>query len=186
MTTSTDPIATRPARWQRLVRRRMPWRVFWMRAALGLALVAPLSVYAVSRWGIAVDPQIRRCLPDVRAVLIDRHALQPRRGQIAVFVAEQDRHILFPPGIFVGKVVVGLAGDRVSVTPERTTVNGHVVGRGLLASAVLRVPPESFARELIVPAGHLWVMGATADSFDSRYWGPLPMSSVRGTAHAVF
>jgi conjugal transfer pilin signal peptidase TrbI len=164
----------------------MPWRVFALRAALGLAIVVPPLSYALNRWGVAVDPQVRRCLPDVRTVLIDRHALEPRRGQIAVFVADPDRHSLFKPGSLVGKVVVGLPGDRVVVTPDETTVNGRLVGRGLLVAEVLGVPAEALARELVVPAAHLWVMGATGDSFDSRYWGPLPAAALRGTAHVLF
>lgn len=170
----------------RLVSVRMPWRRFWLRAALASAVVAPVAAYATSRWSLAIDPQVRRCLPDVRAVVIDRQATRPGRGQIAVFRAEAERHRLFRAGMLVGKVVVGLPGDRVVVTPERTTVNGRVVGLGLLLAATLGVPEDRLARELVVPEGHLWVMGATGDSYDSRYWGPLPAAAVTGTAHAIF
>ncbi|MFZ6765072.1 signal peptidase I [Pseudoroseomonas sp. WGS1072] len=169
-----------------VIHRKMPWRCFALRAALAGLLVGPPAAYAAQRWSVAIDPQVSRCLPDVRAVLIDREATRPGRGQIAVFTAEAGRQRMFRPGSLVGKVVVGLPGDRITVGPDQTTVNGRLVGLGLLVARSLGQEDEDFVRELVVPEGHLWVMGATADSYDSRYWGPLPATSILGTGHALF
>ena len=66
-------------------------------------------------------------------------------------------------------------GDRDPVSvPETVRINGAKVGEGLALAGTLKRPPEDFLRDDNVPPGHLWVMGATADSFDSRYWGFLP------------
>jgi type IV secretory pathway protease TraF len=39
-----------------------------------------------------------------------------------------------------------------------------------------------FEREVVVPPGYVWVMGATVDSYDSRYYGPIPLYRMRGVA----
>jgi conjugal transfer pilin signal peptidase TrbI len=63
-------------------------------------------------------------------------------------------------------------------------INGATVGEGLALARTLHRPPEDCLRDDIVPSGHLWVMGATTDSFDSRYWGCLPDQQVIGRAYA--
>jgi len=50
----------------------------------------------------------------------------------------------------------------------------------------LKRPPDDFLRDDVVPPGHLWMMGATADSFDSRYWGFLHEQQVIGRAYALW
>jgi conjugal transfer pilin signal peptidase TrbI len=80
-------------------------------------------------------------------------------------------------------------GDHVQVIPgpaSEVWVNGLRVGEGLALAGTLQRPPDSFARDAIVPGEHLWVMGATPDSFDSRYWGFLPQDRVIGRAYALW
>jgi conjugal transfer pilin signal peptidase TrbI len=92
----------------------------------------------------------------------------------------------FAPGQIVVKRLVGLPGDHVAVTPERTAVNGVPVGEGLALAPALGQLPEAFVREQSVPADAVWMMGGTPDSFDSRYWGPLPMAQILGRAYALY
>jgi conjugal transfer pilin signal peptidase TrbI len=60
------------------------------------------------------------------------------------------------------------------------------VGEGLALAPALGQLPEVFTREDAVPTGTVWMMGDTRDSFDSRYWGPLPMAQIRGRAYALY
>jgi conjugal transfer pilin signal peptidase TrbI len=92
----------------------------------------------------------------------------------------------FAPEMLVIKQVVGGPGDRVKVTEATTKVNAQTVGAGLDLAKTLAKPKEQFVRELEVPQDALWIMGATRDSFDSRYWGPLPMHQIIGRAYALF
>ena len=69
---------------------------------------------------------------------------------------------------------------------ESVRINGVEVGKGLALARTLKRPPSDFLRDELVPPEHLWVMGATADSFDSRYWGFLPARQVIGRAYALW
>jgi conjugal transfer pilin signal peptidase TrbI len=89
-------------------------------------------------------------------------------------------------GQVIVKRVAGIAGDHAEVGPERVRVNELPVGEGLVLAPTLKRPPSASLRDEPVPAGHLWVMGATADSFDSRYWGLLPERQVMGRAYVLW
>lgn len=66
------------------------------------------------------------------------------------------------PGRLVCKRLLGLPGDIICVDPT-----------GLKVSS---------SEHIVVPRGHLWLMGDNADfSRDSRDYGPVPLSLVRGT-----
>jgi conjugative transfer signal peptidase TraF len=78
------------------------------------------------------------------------------------------------------KAILAVAGDTVRVTPR-----GIVIGTQVLPNSALR-RVDSAGRPLpgvegihVVPPGHVWV-GSTFDpaSFDSRYFGPVPASSL--------
>jgi signal peptidase I len=89
------------------------------------------------------------------------------------------------------KRVVGLPGDRVACcTDGKVTVNGVPLSEG---SYVYPGDQPSFQfKTVIVPAGHLWVMGDhRADSDDSRYHtgnpggGAIPENQVVGRAFLI-
>jgi conjugal transfer pilin signal peptidase TrbI len=165
---------------------RMASRPFMVRAGLALVVLAALGWYLGARFRIAIDGQVHLCLPPHRVWLIDRYDRQPHRGATFSFVAGVAMQPFFAPGQSVVKRMVGLPGDRVAVTAKWTTVNGGPVGEGLALAARLAQPPEAFVREQTVPADAVWMMGGTPDSFDSRYWGPLPLAQIRGRAYALF
>jgi conjugal transfer pilin signal peptidase TrbI len=164
----------------------MASRRFLVRAALALLVLAALGLYLGSRFRIGIDSQVDQCLPPYRVWLIDRYDRQPARGAIFSFFAGVPMQPFFAPGQIVVKRMVGLPGDRVAVTPQRTTVNGIAVGEGLALAPALGQSPEVFTRAEAVPTGAVWMMGGTRDSFDSRYWGALPMTQLRGRAYALY
>ncbi|SCC91918.1 Peptidase S26, conserved region [Thiomonas sp. X19] len=91
-------------------------------------------------------------------------------------------------GMPMFKQIVGLPGDRITVTPQAVTVNG----KALAHSGQLPGSP-SFPR-VHLPYQHgtftlgpdqFWVYGSgarpalAAQSFDSRYWGPITRNDIR-------
>ena len=165
--------------------RRLPWPRFVARAALALAGVLAIGAYAADRFRIGIDDQVHRCLPPHRVFLIDRHDRALAAGEVFAFRAT-GMAPYFPEGAIVIKRAAGLPGARVRVGREVTQVEDRVVGEGLALARTLGRAAETFLRDEPVPPGHLWVMGDTADSFDSRYWGFLPERQVVGRAYALW
>jgi conjugative transfer signal peptidase TraF len=71
----------------------------------------------------------------------------------------------------LGKIVMGMPGDMVRVDPA-ATLKSDSAGR----------PMEHFPfGQYRVPAGEVWVHGAARNSFDSRYFGPVPIANIRAS-----
>jgi len=151
-----------------------------------LLVVIALLVYLGTRFHLAIDDQVDKCLPPYTVFLVDRHDRVVHRGGLYAFFAGDRMAPFFPPERMVIKRVVGGPGDHVTVGEAATRVNGDTVGEGLALAGTLGQSKTHYARELEVPQDALWIMGATRDSFDSRYWGPLPTRQIIGRAYALF
>jgi signal peptidase I len=77
------------------------------------------------------------------------------------------------------KRVIGLPGDMVDARGGHVYVNGDLLVEPYLPTGTY----TSDFGPVRVPPGHLWLMGDNrGDSEDSRYFGPVPESSVIGRA----
>ena len=86
------------------------------------------------------------------------------------------RHYL-PADAKLLKTVVALPGDRVDIDPSGYRVNGHLIGSVSPTDAVGR-PLPAFSFSGPVPPGFAFVATSAPLSFDSRYFGPVPISSL--------
>ena len=94
----------------------------------------------------------------------------PRAGEVITFKSPVDGERLI-------KRVVAVAGQRVEANDGQLFVDDQAVPGH--AGHIAFGP-------VLVPAGHVFVMGDHRDnSFDSRYWGPLPLANVYGRALMV-
>jgi signal peptidase I len=84
------------------------------------------------------------------------------------------------------KRVVGLPGDHLLIKDGHVYRNG-VEERGSYVQPCT-VPQDCTFRESVkVPAGDYYMMGDNrGDSFDSRYWGPVPQKWIIGAAFATY
>ena len=109
----------------------------------------------------------------------------PNRGEVVVF----DPPPLFweltarkPDGEAVIKRVVGVAGDTVEVKQGRLLVNGQ-----LMSEPYTNELAEYDLSQLRVPAGSVFVLGDNRNhSFDSHFWGFLPVRNIIGHATVIY
>ncbi|MGD0680273.1 MAG: S26 family signal peptidase [Polyangiaceae bacterium] len=85
-----------------------------------------------------------------------------------------------PPGAMLVKRVVAMPGDRVCAEGTTLTVNGDPLGTILTQdSAGQPLPHDEGCGPL--PEGSVYVASHFAKSFDSRTFGPVRTSDIRGT-----
>jgi conjugal transfer pilin signal peptidase TrbI len=173
-----------PARTAAALDRPLVWTL--KRGLPILVLVFAGMLYIGARFTFGVNGQVQKCLPPYSFFLVDRHDDRLERGRTIAFWAGARMAPWFPPDLMVVKRLVGLPGDHVVVSPTATTVNGVVVGEGLDVAPTLKRPPADFVRDFVLGEGELWIMGDTRDSFDARYWGPLPTHQIIGGAYGLW
>ncbi|HEV7503921.1 MAG TPA: signal peptidase I [Thermoanaerobaculia bacterium] len=107
-----------------------------------------------------------------------------RRGDIVVFRSPQD------PSKDLVKRAVGVGGDTIQLINQKLYVNDKEAGD---ASFALHKDPNGFNPQrdtygpYLVPSGHVFCMGDNRDnSYDSRFWGPLPVHLLKGRALLVY
>ncbi|MEP6810651.1 MAG: signal peptidase I [Chthoniobacterales bacterium] len=127
--------------------------------------------------------------------------VKPRRGDVFVFRTDNISMIAPDPETgapFYIKRLVGLPGDELRVDPPHLFVNGVVPTRtgfsrvmsakdgyrGYAAAGNNLADPEMKFR---VPERHYFAMGDNSyNSFDSRYWGPVPEENLVGRGLVVY
>jgi signal peptidase I len=123
-------------------------------------------------------------LPLIRSTLIPIGT--PKRGDIIVFIYPEDRSKDFI------KRLVGLPGDTIEIRNKNILLNGlswndtHGVHVDSLIIPGSVQPRDNFG-PVTVPEGSLFVMGDNRDeSYDSRFWGFVPMKDVLGKALVIY
>ncbi len=113
-----------------------------------------------------------------------------RRGDVVVFKYPEN------PGRDFIKRVIGLPGETLEVRRTRVFINGEPIGESYIEE--LRLPSGAPHGEfplrlrddygpVTIPPGEYFVMGDNRDnSQDSRYWGFMPHSHLKGKALMVY
>jgi signal peptidase I len=114
----------------------------------------------------------------------------PKRWDIVVFIYPQD-----PSKDYI-KRVVGLPGETVQIINKKLYVNGehletpHSVTTDPTVipapTSPLESPRDNFG-PVVVAKDSYFVLGDNRDqSYDSRFWGPVPMDALRGKAMIIY
>jgi type IV secretory pathway protease TraF len=71
------------------------------------------------------------------------------------------------------KHVAAVPGDTVIVTPSGSYINGKLWPNSAIPAQTYGYRPYPFGTYTLEP-GQFWLLGAGADSWDSRWIGPVP------------
>jgi signal peptidase I len=127
--------------------------------------------------------------PLERAILPQRDI---RRDDIVVFKYPQDLTKDFV------KRVIGLEGEKIEIKDKQVYVNDQPIPESYKVHSDSQIFTKNgyyhyddTIRDnfgpVVVPPGHLFVMGDNRDnSMDSRYWGFLPMSYIKGKPWIIY
>lgn len=156
------------------------WRVVWDWAkALIIALLIAFGIkHFLFTQRIVSGPSMNTTLATGDRMVIDRIPYDfalPKRGDIIVFQG--------PDGKQWVKRVIGLPGDTVRVFKGQLYLNGQVIQEPFIDGPM--DPTKNYGPTL-VPPNQLYVMGDNRNiSYDSRYIGPIGLSTLTGRVDAV-
>ncbi len=144
------------------------------------------TLFAAALWfmpyhiAVSVTPSLRYTV----FFLEDGRGMEIRKGDYVMFSLDHPliRGLKFRSAI---KEVVCDGGDRLLVQGKDYYCNGVNLGRAKDVS-IKGERTDNFKYEGSVPAGSLFVMGHTKDSFDSRYFGFINTSDVDKIARPLF
>jgi len=121
-------------------------------------------------------------------ILVDRRtsARNPNRGDLVIFEYPED-----PSKDFV-KRVVAVGGDVVAIKDKELYVNNSLTKESYSVHKELDVIPASQNPRdnfgpVTVPVGSYFMMGDNRDrSYDSRFWGFVEKSKIKGTVRNIY
>ena len=105
---------------------------------------------------------------------------KPKRGDIIVFIYPVDRKKDYI------KRVIGLPGEQIEIRNKKIFINGELLDHpfGVYGSGLRK---NNNSGPIIVPDNGLFVMGDNRDhSYDSRYWGCVPLELLKGKAMIIY
>lgn len=128
----------------------------------------------------------------VNKLAYDFHSVHT--ADIVVFTTPKDEHCAGPPVHDLVKRVIGLPGQTVSLKDGYVYINGKRLQENFLPASVRNQTdpgpigtPYSLTKSFKVPAKDVFVMGDNRlASCDSRYWGPIPESTIVGKVDIRF
>lgn len=136
----------------------------------------PVGIYRLTRRAVARGELVEACLPDA----VSKYGIE--RGYLAIGGCPNGAEPVI-------KIAGALSGDRVDLSSLEVRVNEIALPASSTVSRDSRgrrVQPHRAGRYETAP-GQIWLFGLhDARSWDSRYFGPIPLRNVVGPVDPVF
>jgi len=145
-------------------------------AGLGAAAVAAAAVRGLSRRFSVAEDSMRPALKPGDWLIAQRQRGVPDRGDVIIFPSPDE------PDRFFIKRIVGLPGERVSISKAQVHVDGTTLAEPWADGPTL---PDT---EELIPEDAVWVLGdnRALSSGDSRTIGTVPLSDIEWRAVAIY
>jgi conjugative transfer signal peptidase TraF len=148
---------------------------------LGAALLVAAKVALTGHLLINYTPSIPRGIYWISP------GVQPQRGDlVAVPTPESVRALVYERGYvprsieLLAKPVVAVGGDDVCVREHELIVNGQMAGTVLDVDRAGQPMPRYLGCDVLAPT-QVFLATSNDHSFDSRYFGPVEIKTIRGT-----
>ena len=126
---------------------------------------------------------VNKFIYGIKAPFINRTIIPlgtPKRGDIIVFIYPVDRKKDYI------KRVIGLPGEQIEIKNKKIFINGKLLNSPFGVYTEVSGGNNNLG-PLVIPDDGLFVMGDNRDhSCDSRYWGCVPLTLVKGKAMIIY
>lgn len=173
-----QPPVSAPPRPERGLNRRVgPGLVLLI--VVGVVLLRVYVVHTTIVEGHSMEPTLREG-DRLLSFTLGYPGRAPERGDVVVLSDPAHR------GEEAVKRVIGLPGERLAFSGRRVAINDRLLSEPYVQQADYgRYGGRVFV--VTIPGDHAFVMGDNRDgSEDSRDWGPVPISSLQGSATLVY
>jgi signal peptidase I len=170
---------------------------------LALALAESVQAAVVKPFVIPTGSMEPTLIPGQR-VLVNRLAYDfssPHRGDIVVFHPPSSLNCIVNipssepcprsspthANDYFVKRVIGLPGDRLSISDGHPVINGKPLWNEPYITQCVGSSSCDLPHTITIPKGEYYMLGDNrGDSDDSRYWGPIPASWIIGEVMATY
>lgn len=150
----------------------------WIVEAIGVRLnltpSLPRGIYKIERGRASLGDLVAVCLPESYG------AFGRERGYVGHGACPGRAAPLL-------KRIGAVGGDHLEITADGVLVNGQLLqGPAPAVDSQGRALDPLPARDLVLARGEVWVFAPHPRSWDSRFFGPLPVASLRGRVRPLW
>lgn len=149
-------------------------------------------IYFSSRYTLAYPPGQSACL-HASFFLIDKWDTDIDQGDLAYFEMNVENQF-YPTGLRWIKKVAAMPNSKVSIEENRVVVDevtefplslrNIITTLNLSGNSIGEI--EDYTKNIQLKDDEVFMIGETTNSFDGRFWGPLKIEQIKGTAYAIF
>jgi conjugal transfer pilin signal peptidase TrbI len=153
----------------------------WLKSSIVIGVLFGAGA-ATSSYGLYIDTDEIRCLPEILYAASPRNEKEIKHGDVVSFMAGRDEMLGLFAGKRIAKVVMAMRGDHVRSDERGVFINGAFVAGSERSQISLENMKKKGVSPVTVDAvmkkNEIFVMGTMPRSFDSRYWGVMQESHI--------